>query len=298
MNKFRKFSNEEIQKASQMSIEDLLQRQGETLIRSGSEKMWNFGGQKVAIRGNLWYSHYELKGGNAISFIERFMNKNFKEAMEFLLGENEGYIPSEKKPKEHLDLPKPNERMSRVYDYLCKHRKISPYIVSFFANKKMIYESENHHNIVFVGYDKEGVPRHAHIKGSYPNNKFKGICKGSMAEYSFHHIGANEDIYLFEAPVDMLSYITLHFGENRGSSYLASCSVSDKVLFQCLKDYPHLKNVFLCFDNDKAGQDANNRIRDKLMSMGYNVEILIPTLKDWNEDLMEEGVSECQTMEL
>lgn len=65
----------------------------------------------------------------------------------------------------------------------------------------------------------------------------------------------------------------------------ASCSVSDRVLFQCLKDNPNIKNVFLCFDNDEAGQTANKRIADKLNSMNIRNEILIPTHKDWNEDL-------------
>ena len=67
-------------------------------------------------------------------------------------------------------------------------------------------------------------------------------------------------------------------------SYAASCSVSDRVLFQCLKDNPNIKNVFLCFDNDEAGQTANKRIADKLNSMNIKSEILIPIHKDWNED--------------
>lgn len=74
----------------------------------------------------------------------------------------------------------------------------------------------------------------------------------------------------------------------KSHSYAASCSVSDRVLFQCLKDNPNIKNVFLCFDNDKAGQTANKRIADKLNSMNIQNEILILNHKDWNEDLIFE----------
>lgn len=295
-----KYSDDEILRVGQLSISDLLIKQGETLRKSGSEMEWNYSGQKISIRGNYWYNHYELIGGNTISFVMKYMNMSFREAVAFLLGTDIRqiiYVPEKKKQKKVLKLPKANSRMKRTYKYLCDYRKISPYIVSFFANRNKIYEDVSYHNIVFVGYDKKGIPKHAHLKGSYPGNKFKGTCAGSEPEYSFHHIGANEDIYLFESPVDMLSYMTMHYGENNGSSYAASCSVSDRVLFQCLEDYPHIKNVFLCFDNDKAGQEANERIREKLLDMEYNVKILIPKLKDWNEDLMKEGENKCQTME-
>ena len=58
------------------------------------------------------------------------------------------------------------------------------------------------------------------------------------------------------------------------------------MLFQCLNDNPNIKNVFLCFDNDEAGQTANKRIADKLKKLNIQNEILIPTHKDWNEDIL------------
>mgnify|MGYP001021596121 FL=1 len=103
--------------------------------------------------------------------------------------------------------------------------------------------------------------------------------------FSFHWHGTSDKIYLFEAPIDMLSYISMHKENWKEHSYAASCSVSDRVLFQCLKDNPNIKNVFLCFDNDEAGQTANKRIADKLNKLNIQNEILIPTHKDWNEDL-------------
>ena len=68
--------------------------------------------------------------------------------------------------------------------------------------------------------------------------------------------------------------------------YAASCSVSDKVLWQMLHDYPFIKRVFLCFDSDNAGKEAAKRIAEKLSGQNIECEILVPVGKDWNEDLL------------
>ena len=43
--------------------------------------------------------------------------------------------------------------------------------------------------------------------------------------------------------------------------------------------------MYLCFDNDDAGQTANKRIAEKLNKINIQNEILISKHKDWNEDL-------------
>ena len=113
----------------------------------------------------------------------------------------------------------------------------------------------------------------------------KGNADGSTPEYSFHWNGTSDKIFLFEAPIDMLSYISMNPHNWQQNTYAASCSVADRVLFQCLKDNPNIREVYLCLDNDEAGQKAAKRISDKLFVMGYKSEILTPTYKDWNEDL-------------
>ena len=175
--------------------------------------------------------------------------------------------------------------MSRVFSYLLLTRGIDKDVLFEFVRKKMIYESAYYHNAVFVGYDLNGILRHAHKRGTVTSNSYKGNVAGSQPEFSFHWHGTSDKIFLFEAPIDMLSFISMHKENWKNHSYAASCSVSDRVLFQCLKDNPNIKNVFLCFDNDEAGQTANKRIADKLNSMNIKSEIFIPIHKDWNEDL-------------
>ncbi len=177
--------------------------------------------------------------------------------------------------------------MSRVFSYLLLTRGIDKDVLYEFVRRKMIYESSDFHNAVFVGYDSNGKPRHAHKRGTVTNNPYKGNAAGSQPEFSFHWHGTSDKIFLFEAPIDMLSFISMHKENWKNHSYAASCSVSDRVLFQCLKDNPNIKNVFLCFDNDEAGQTANKRIAEKLNSMNIQNKILVPTHKDWNEDILK-----------
>jgi hypothetical protein len=282
------FTKEQREQARRTDLANFLISHGEKVKKSGSEYEWLDGSQKVTIRGHLWYHQYEQKGGDAIDFVRRFYNKDYVEAVEMLLNNCGGQIVNsqtterERKP---FILPPRNDRMSRVFSYLLLTRGIDKDVLFEFVRRKMIYESADYHNAVFVGYDSNGKPRHAHKRGTVTNNPYKGNAAGSQPEFSFHWHGTSEKIFLFEAPIDMLSFISMHKENWQENSYAASCSVSDRVLFQCLKDNPNIKNVFLCFDNDEAGQTANKRIADKLNKLNIQNEILIPTHKDWNEDL-------------
>lgn len=291
MSKYINFTKEQREQARRTDLANFLISHGEKVKKSGSEYEWLDGSQKVTIRGYLWYHQYEQKGGDAVDFVRRFYNKNYAEAVEMLLNNCGGQIitsPSIEKSHKPFELPPRNDRMSRVFSYLLLTRCIDKDVLYEFVRRKMIYESADYHNAVFVGYDSNGKPRHAHKRGTVTSNSYKENVAGSQPEFSFHWHGISDKIYLFEAPIDMLSYISMHKENWKEHSYAASCSVSDRVLFQCLNDNPNIKNVFLCFDNDEAGRTANKRTADKLNSMNIQNEILIPNFKDWNEDLIFE----------
>lgn len=327
------FTDEQKEIARQTDIADLLRRQGETLKRSGSELEWRDGSQKVSIRGNLWFHQYERVGGDAIDFVRRYYNKSYPEAMEYLLGGCGGMLtvspPVQRKPPKPFVLPEKNGNMRRVFAYLLNRRGIDRDVLYAFTHKGMIYESTDYHNAVFVGFDQDGIPRHAHKRGSGSESTYKGNQDGSLPEYSFHWHGQAEPapnsrngvqsdcsdaclrqnqggrLYLFEAPIDMLSFISIHKEGWRSHSYAAACGVSDQVLWQMMKDNPKIQKVYLCLDSDEPGQAAAKRISDKLFTKGIQHEILVPIHKDWNEDLLcpneeteEEGETECQALQL
>ena len=302
------FTDEQKEQARRTDLAELLRSQGETVKRSGKEYEWRDGSAKVTIRGNLWFHQYDREGGDAIDFVRRFYNKTYPEAMEYLLGGCGGTLivspPIVKEPK-LFELPPKNDNMRRVCAYLINHRGINKDVVYAFAHRGMIYESADYHNAVFVGYDASGVPRHAHKRGSGQTSSYKGNVDSSLPEYSFHWKGTSDRLYLFEAPIDMLSFISLHTVHWKTHSYAAACGVSDHVLWQMMKDNPKIQKVYLCLDNDEPGQTAAKRISDKLFTKGVQHEILVPIHKDWNEDLLypteneseEEGETECQALQ-
>ncbi len=281
------FTEEQKQTARQIDIAGLLRSQGEALKRSGSEYEWRDGSAKVTIRGNLWFHQYDRQGGDAIDFVRRFYNKSYPEAMEYLLSGSGGTLtvsPPIVREAKPFELPPKNGNMRRAYAYLLNRRGIDKSVLNAFESRKMIYESEKYHNIVFVGFDSDGTPRHAHKRGSGSESSYKGNADGSDPRYSFHLHGTSERLYLFEAPIDMLSFISMHTENWRDHSYAAACGVSDQVMWQMMKDNPHIEKVCLCLDNDEPGQQAAHRIRQKLSEQGIQSEILIPIHKDWNED--------------
>lgn len=298
------FTTEQREAARQTDLVALLQSQGERLKRSGKEYVWRDGSEKVTVRGNLWFHQYERIGGDSVDFVRRFYNMDFPQAVNFLLGNNGGALPQaepvKREPPKPFTLPPKNDNMRRVFAYLLNRRGIDREVLSAFAHKEMIYESSDYHNAVFVGYDEHGIARHAHKRGTGSESTYKGNAESCDPRYSFHWLGTDNTLYLFEAPIDMLSFISLHKENWHSHSYAAACCVGDQVLFQMLKANPNIDTVCLCMDNDAAGQAANKRISDKLFIQGIKHEILVPEFKDWNEDLLydEQEETECQTLQL
>ena len=282
------FTTEQREAARQTDLVALLQSQGEQLKRSGKEYVWRDGSEKVTVRGNLWFHQYERIGGDAVDFVRRFYNMDFPQAVNFLLGNNGGAIqrtePVKREPPKPFTLPPKNDNMRRVYAYLLNRRGIDREVLSAFVHKGMIYESADYHNAVFVGYDEHSIARHAHKRGTGSESTYKGNAENSNPRYSFHWTGTDNTLYLFEAPIDMLSFISMNKENWRSHSYAAACCVGDQVLFQMLKTNSNIDTVCLCMDNDTAGQAANKRISDKLFIQGIKHAVLVPELKDWNDD--------------
>ena len=134
-------------------------------------KNWLDGTSKVSIKGNLWYHQYEGVGGNAVDFVRRFYNKSYPEAITYLLGGYGGLpiqsAPVIKKEPKPFEMPKRNDNMRRVYAYLMNRRGIDRDVIYTFAHCGLIYESEKYHNVVFVGKDNQGIPRHIHKRGKH-----------------------------------------------------------------------------------------------------------------------------------
>lgn len=285
------FTDEQKERANSVDLVDFLQRQGEQLARSGREWRWKRH-DSVTVRGCQWFRHSRKEGGRAIDFVQRFYDLSFPDAVTLLLGGESGVewnqtSKSAPPPKKDFALPEANPDMRRVFAYLIKQRFIDREVLSHFAHEKLIYEDKEYHNAVFVGLDENGIARHAHKRGTYTHGEaYKGNVEGSDPKYSFHWIGKSDTLYVFEAPVDMLSFITLHPKDWKDHSYVTLDGVAEHAMLQQLKLNPHLKNIVLCLDHDEAGVEAAWRLKDILREQGYeDICVMQSQHKDWNEDL-------------
>lgn len=303
MSKYIKLSKEQREVARNTDLAEFLKSQGENVREERGSFVIGEGAEKVTLKQNLWYNHYEQKGGDAVDFVQDYYNLSYPEAVKCLLDGNvtaEHFSPVVKKPKKPFRVPYRNRTMNRMLKYLLCDRGLDKDVVYAFIAKGLVFESDRYHSAVFVGKDEKNIPRHVHIRTTSLDKPFKFSVASSKPEYSFHWTNPQSDmLYFFEAPIDMLSFISMNKWNWQLHSYVAACSVSDKPLMKSLENNPKIKTVYLCLDNDDAGRKANARISEKLKEMNINYKILVPQHKDWNEDLLHEGDENiCQDFKL
>ena len=293
------FTDDQKRRAGEVDLEQFLLRQGEKLLASGFEKRLA-SDNSITIRGNRWYDHAAEQGGGPISFVQQFYNLSYPEAVTCLLGGEQGvvYVPASKqkvREKKAFALPPANRDMRRMYAYLLKNRFLDRDVISAFVRAGVLYEScekfkggtSEYHNVVFVGKDTAGTARHAHKRSINSIGKtFRINVEGSDPRCSFHHTGSSEQLYVFEAPIDLLSFVTLYRKDWQRHSYVALCGTAEHAMLWMLEQNPNIKAICLCLDHDEAGIEASGRLAEILHEHGYDdVGMLQSEHKDWNEDL-------------
>lgn len=295
------FTEEEKMTANSVDLAEYLHMRGEMLERAGREYKLIYSDdsgshESITIRGSTWFDHKNQTGGRAIKFMQHHYGMDFPTAVQELLGQRVTSLSSvplkstnQSEKQKDFRLPEANNNMHRVFAYLIKQRFIAAEVITHFAKRKLLYEDKEHHNAVFVGVDENGVPRQAHKRGTATFGKsFRQTVEGSDTRYSFAHFGESGKLFIFEAPIDMLSYLTLHPENWQEHSYIAMNGVYENAVLTALKGHSNLSEIVICTDNDVGGIDAADRLSDILEESGYaDIKRILPTNKDWNEDLKQ-----------
>lgn len=296
------FSEDDLYRANTADLVSFLQSHGGNVKKVGStyKYIYTDGGgthDSVTIHGGKWYDHKNQRGGYAVKFLQEFLGFSFQDSVIELLGGHCSTQTVRSAPKEKLkpvekpfELPAPNSDMRRVFAYLTKQRFIDPQIISHFAHEHKIYEDGKYHNVVFVGTDEKGTPKQASVRSTLSFGKtFRITVANSDTKYSFSHFGNDEKLFIFEAPIDMLSFITLYQKDWQQHSYIAMNGVYESAVLKTLESHSDLQNVYLCTDNDEGGIEAAERLRDILAEKGYTeIFRIAPQQKDWNECLKQQ----------
>ena len=277
------YTQAQIDKANAVDLEKFLRAQGETLVRSGKEYRWK-AHDSLTVCGNKWFRHSQSKGGFPVDFVMEFYGKSFPEAVQMLTGEPGEVQPeADPAPSPAFRLPLRNVTNANILNYLTQERKLSPSLVNFFIAAGDIYEDAAHHNVVFVGRDADGHPRYTSSRGIH--EKFRQDAAGAEKAFGFAHRGTDKQLLVFEAPIDLLSFIELFPKNWQQHNYLSLGGVSGKALQQFLSERPDVERVFLCLDADKAGEDACKRLVG-LLPDTVSVTRIQPCMKDWNDVLV------------
>ena len=281
------YTEEQIARANQTDLVSFLNARGEQLVKSGREYRWKKH-DSVTVSGNRWYRHSQNKGGYPVDFVMEFYHATFPEAVKMLNDEEgEGRQKSCLAPSPDFRLPEKSETNETVIKYLTEIRRLEKDLVEEWIAGGNIYEEKKHHNVVFVGRDADGIPRYAHCRGT-GGIKYRGDVAGSDKSYGFCHRGEDNQLFVFEAAIDLLSFIQLFPKDWKKRSYLSLGGVYSVALMTFLSERPQITSVFLCLDNDHAGNEACEKLAGEIPD-GYRVIRLKPARKDWNEILCDEN---------
>lgn len=302
-------------------------RQHDSLMIDGNNcKTWYWNSQQSENGSGC------MSGRNVFDWLMQTEGWNFSQCLEKLVPTPCDEIPrtaySKAPPPDilpideikNIELPqKLDGRFTRSAAYLTKTRRIDSAVVGYIIDNNLLYEDIDH-NAVFVGHDENGEIKFAESKLTntflaekrdengkklfHPKN-----VKGSDKRYSFN-IPVDEEnyprsagiLYVFEAPVDLLSHCTfavvneraraerenerpnLNCWRNVNRLSLSGCSAV--ALDAYLERNPQINKIVFALDFDEVGIKAANRMAEIYTEKGYSCSKIRPIKgKDFNEYL-------------
>jgi hypothetical protein len=267
----RSVTKEQIAKAKTWDLLSYLEAHDpQELRRCGPREYCTRTHDSLKISNGKWYWNSRGIGGRtALDYLIKVREMDFVEAVEALSGCRAPPSQERSKPKhpESFALPEASHYPSAVVAYL-QDRGIHPELIGACIEAGTLYESRKYRNCVFVGRDTEGRARSACLRGT--RDGFRMDVAGSDKRYNFSLRAADPDCHrlaVAESPIDALSLATLvklSGGEWRDSHYLSLGGTAPRAMLQFLHDHPHVAQVSLCLDNDRAGMVGMERLESAI----------------------------------
>lgn len=265
---FQRYTEEQVLQANQVNLIEYAKAHGYPVreYHKGYYKIEGFGGLLLSPEKNSWYWEAESSasgkaGGGPIQFVMKLEHKSWVEAVNILLKESvtcptfhPPEMPNKLQQKSIFRLPARNDTYKHVFAYLVNARQIDQQLVQQMVKNKKLYE-DKHNNCVFVGYDEMGIARFASMRGTNTHFPFKGNPDGADKRYPVCWEGTSDRLYAFEAPIDMLSFITLlkESGNEVKDHYISLAGVSLIGLSAYLNRYPNISYIGIGSDYDNEG---------------------------------------------
>ena len=290
----------QIARAKEIRIDDYILSHEPHNIKRIGRALYLKDHDSLRISNGLWkWESHGIGGKNVIDYLIKVRGYNFVDAVRHLAGDDFSVpVPAKHpspKPKpppgrKPFALPPRNRDNDRVIAYL-QSRGIDNGIIKDCIKRGALYESAAWHNCCFVGRDGHGKAKFAALRGTLGD--FKCDADGSDKRFGFCLPPENPEsntIFIFESPVDLLSFDTLKklglieapdgWRLSLGGTALLALN---HFLEQRKSDNP-IVHCVVCTDRDKAGELAYWSIAKELT---IKVSRLTPAGKDWNETLQQ-----------
>lgn len=288
------YSKEDIERARNTDLMDFISaKYGTSFVRQGSYYRCKSEEMSSLIIGRdkkywFWNSH-GYKGKGAIDWLEQVEHMDFTSAVKEILGNTydaaiiEDNYSSAKKSNTAPDFSSiPKKHYDRSYPAACAYlqnvRGLSPSVVNELVTAGKIYQ-DTRYNVVFANLDEKGKIAYWTLRGTH-EKKFQMNMPGSNNPYYGFEVNSkvsSETLYVFEAPIDLLSHCTIadiKFGQGswKKDNRLALGGVNDAALESYLARHKDIKTIKFCLDNDKAGISATEKLMKKYYDMGFKTQ--------------------------
>jgi hypothetical protein len=282
-----------------IQLTEVCNRLGLPIIKhgyGGNYKVKNFGG--LIIKDSYFYQHSTGEKGGVIKFVMLTEGCSYQAAIELIkeifnddipqnsaISETQHSVSEDKKKTNILFIPPAWNNEHKIINYL-ESRYISRDLINqeIKANRIKGVSIKGHLNVAFLCYD---LTDHTLIKGAIirgVEGSFKGNLIDSDGDYGYC-IGPNQSsvksIYIFEAPIDLLSYLTM-YQQDPNIVYTAMGGVKPRVVEKLIERF-NPSSITCCTDNDIAGDKFYNEL--KHLYSNLRIRRQTSKLKDWNEDL-------------
>lgn len=283
---------EQIERANLVNLPDFLRSQGFSLKQVGREYILQEH-DSLHIKNNeagevgKWFRFSENRGGSNIQFVQEFMGLDFVSAVELLSNEKaipfHSHIASKAEPPKNREITLHESKdLSRTMHYLHEARGLTIASLEKLTAEGRLSQEEKTGNAVFKIFDENGLLVGAEKVGT-SSMRFKSFDKGAADGYGFEIVsGKPANTYFFESAIDAVSFADL-YPEHRDYRLVSMAGVKPSVVTETMKRYAiSPENIYLCTDNDKAG----NEFAEKLIAQYPAMKRVTPNgAKDWNDIL-------------
>ena len=261
-------TSEQLQRAREYRVLDyVLRYEADQYKRVGSGyRHKDHDSLAVSERGFYWHSR-EIKGKTALDYLVYVRGYGLVDAVCMLLNERpierSATTPPPERERKALTLPLRHKDNRRVIAYL-QSRGIDRDLIMDCINRGELFESQYHHNAVFLGKDEHGRTRSATMRSTTGN--FKCDANGSDKRYAFLLPPDNpnsQTAACFESATDCLSHQTLckqGFIPPFDGWRISLGGTAIGALEHFIKQNPQVTHIHICTDNDEAGELAATKI--------------------------------------